>query len=123
MAPRHPAPDPTNSWEAQFRQNLLEIWLAPQETIPWSKESKGSVNGHVKQDHRHLMNGTVSAGRGGGPEDRAEGNETVSGDLKRNSLEHRSVQKEPMAHTQWPKLYLTVSIFTQGTKGVPQSSM
>lgn len=83
------------------------------------RKAKGSVNGHMRQDHRHLMNGTVSAGRGGGPEDRAEGNETVSGDLKRNSRKHRSVQKKPMAHTQWPKLYLAVSIFTKGTKGVP----
>lgn len=40
-APPHPTPDSANGWEVQFLQNHLEIWLAPQETRPWSKESKG----------------------------------------------------------------------------------
>lgn len=40
MAPRRPAPDSANGWEARFLQNHLEVWWAPQEMIPWSTESK-----------------------------------------------------------------------------------
>lgn len=54
-----------------------------------------------------------------GSNDGTEGKETVSGDLRRDGLERRSGQKEPVGHTQWPELYLTVSIFTKGMKGVP----